>query len=57
MRELSVEELTERIKGFKRELLDFRMQKAEGKLSSSHRIRQVRRDAARGLTLLREKEK
>ncbi len=54
LRELSPEELGQRLKGIKRELFDLRMQKAGGKLSTPHKIKQIRRDAARILTLIQE---
>lgn len=54
---LSPEELTQKVFGFKRELFDLRMQQAGGKLDKPHRVREIRRDVARILTILRSKEK
>jgi large subunit ribosomal protein L29 len=55
-RGLSSDELTQRISVLKRELMDLRMQAASGKMDKPHRMRQIRRDAARALTLLKERE-
>lgn len=57
LKELNAEDLAQKLHGLKLELFDLRMQRAEGKLAQPHRIKQVRRDVARALTLLREKKK
>ena len=57
LKELNAEDLAQKLHGLKLELFDLRMQRAEGKLTQPHRIKQVRRDVARVLTLLKEKRK
>ena len=57
LKELNPEDLAQKLHGLKLELFDLRMQRAEGKLVQPHRIKQVRRDVARVLTLLKEKRK
>lgn len=57
LKELNAEDLVQKLHTLKLELFDLRMQRAEGKLAQPHRIKQVRRDVARALTLLREKKK
>lgn len=56
MRELNAEELVQRLDGLKRELFDLRMDRAAGKLDKPHRLHQVRRDVARMVTILKQKE-
>ena len=56
LKELNEDELVQKLNGFKKELLDLRMEKAGGKLSKPHRIRQARRDSARILTLLNQRK-
>ena len=57
LKELNAEDLAQKLHSLKLELFDLRMQRAEGKLTQPHRIKQVRRDVARALTLLKEKKK
>jgi large subunit ribosomal protein L29 len=57
LKELNAEDLAQKLHGLKLALFDLRMQRAEGKLTQPHRIKQVRRDVARVLTLLKEKKK
>ncbi len=57
LQDINLEELAQKLQGLKRELFDLRMQRAEGKLTQMHRMRQVRRDVARVLTVLRQKQK
>ncbi len=57
LKELNAEDLAQKLHGLKLELFDLRMQRADGKLAQPHRIKQVRRDVARVLTLLKEKKK
>ena len=57
LKELNAEDLAQKLHSLKLELFDLRMQRAEGKLTQPHRIKQVRRDVARVLTLLKEKQK
>lgn len=56
LRELSIPELKERLTKLKEELFNLRFQKAIHKLENPMRIRQVKRDIARVLTIIREKE-
>ena len=57
LQDIHLEELNQKLQTLKRELFDLRMQRAEGKLTQIHRMRQVRRDVARVLTVLRQKQK
>ena len=57
LKELNAEDLAQKLHSLKLELFDLRMQRAEGKLTQPHRIKQVRRHVARVLTLLKEKQK
>lgn len=57
MKELNEDELRQKLGAFKRELFGLRMDRAGGKLAKSHRMQQLRRDAARVLTLLGERKK
>jgi len=51
----SVEELNNELKGLLREQFNLRMQKGTGQLSQPHRVSQVRRDIARVKTILNQK--
>jgi large subunit ribosomal protein L29 len=53
---ISDEELLSRLSESRRELLNLRFQLATGQLDNSARIGQVRREVARILTVLRERE-
>jgi len=55
LRELPDEELLERLESFKEELFNLRFQFATGQLDNPMRIKVVRHDVARILTLLRER--
>jgi large subunit ribosomal protein L29 len=55
LRELGDDELIERLESFKEELFNLRFQLATGQLDSPMRIKQVRHDVARILTVLRER--
>ena len=57
MKELNEDELKQKLGTFKRELFDLRMDRAGGKLAKPHRMRQLRQDAARVMTLLGERKK
>ncbi len=57
LRPLSPDELTQKLVGLKRELFDLRMQAGAGKLDKPHRVRLIRRDVARVLTLLKQGKK
>jgi large subunit ribosomal protein L29 len=56
LRELDDEELELRLAEYRRELLNLRFQHATGQLDNSARLGQVRRDLARVLTILRDRE-
>ncbi|HPD97469.1 MAG TPA: 50S ribosomal protein L29 [Synergistales bacterium] len=56
LRELSLEELSDKHKMFKEELFNLRFQHAIGQLSNTGRIGDVKRSIARVLTVMREKE-
>jgi len=57
LRELSIPELKERVAKLREELMNLRFQKTIHRLENPMRIRQVRREIARVLTLLKEKER
>jgi len=57
LREQGVGELTQRLAERRRELLQLRAQQAMGQLDNPHRLRLVRREIARIMTVLREKAK
>jgi large subunit ribosomal protein L29 len=56
LRELDFEELESRLSEAKRELFNLRFQVVTGQLDNVSRIRRVRRDVARIMTVLREQE-
>jgi large subunit ribosomal protein L29 len=56
LRDLPDGELTARLDGAKEELFNLRFQLATGQLDNPMRIKQVRHEIARILTLLRERE-
>jgi large subunit ribosomal protein L29 len=55
LRNQSVQELQDRENELSEQLFALRLQKVTGQLEKPARVRQVRRDLARVLTLLREK--
>ena len=55
LKELNSEDLAQKLQGLKREMFDLRMQRADGKLTQPHRLRQARRGVARALTLLKQR--
>src|SRR3954454_25262838 len=55
LRELPDEELFVRIEGAKEELFNLRFQLATGQLDNSSRLKELRHDVARTLTVLRER--
>jgi len=55
LRELPDEELHARIDGAKEELFNLRFQLATGQLDNSSRLKELRHDVARALTVLRER--
>lgn len=56
LRELSSQDLTEKEKTFKRELFELSNLNRVGKVEKPSRFRQLRRDIARILTILKERE-
>ncbi len=56
LRKLTTEELQEKIKTGKSELLDLRMQNARGTLEKPKKINVMRKDIARMMTILKERE-
>jgi large subunit ribosomal protein L29 len=55
LRELPDDELYARIEGAKEELFNLRFQLATGQLDNSSRLKELRHDVARTLTVLRER--
>jgi large subunit ribosomal protein L29 len=55
LKDKSVEELNNELKGLLREQFNLRMQKGTGQLSQPHRVSQVRREIARVKTVLNQK--
>lgn len=56
LRELSVDEINRRIRDLKLEGISLKLQKATGALENSARIRAIRRENARLVTLLAERK-
>ena len=56
IRKLSNEEILEKIKSSKSELLDLRMQNARGALEKPVKINTLKNDIARMMTILKERE-
>ena len=56
LREMPEVELRERLRENKEELFNLRFQSVTGQLDNPHRVKQVKRDIARILTVLRERE-
>ena len=55
MRELTAEELSAKLKELKTELFNLRFQHAINQLENPHRIVEVKRDIARVMTILQQK--
>lgn len=55
-RELTDEEIRERIAEAKEELFNLRFQAATGQLSNNQRLKTVKHDIARAYTVIRERE-
>ncbi len=55
LRELSIDELSKRLKELKEELFTLRMDKALHRLNQPHKIKEVKREIARVLTVMNEK--
>ncbi|NOX44839.1 MAG: 50S ribosomal protein L29 [Caldiserica bacterium] len=56
LRELSDDELRQKVAEWKRKLLNLRFQLASGQLQNTAEIKKTKRDIARALTILRERE-
>jgi large subunit ribosomal protein L29 len=56
LRELTDDELTDRLRQSKEELFNLRFQMATGQLTNNRRLRIVRQEIARVYTVLRERE-
>lgn len=56
LRELTDEELNEKLAAYKEELFNLRFQLATGQLDNPRRIRDVRKNIARCKTILRQRE-
>ena len=56
VRQLTVEELRSKENELVDQLFAFRLQKVTGQVESSAKVRQTRRDLARVLTVLRERQ-
>ncbi|MCL6633457.1 MAG: 50S ribosomal protein L29 [Alicyclobacillus herbarius] len=56
LRNLSTEEIENKVNELKDELFNLRFQLATGQLENPMRIRQVRKDIARAKTILKERE-
>ena len=57
VRELDVEELQQRVAQTRRELFNLRFQHATGQLENTGQIKQVRKNIARLLTVLNQKQR
>lgn len=55
LRELTNDELIQRVQEWKRKLLNLRFQLATGQLTNTAEIKKTKRDIARALTILRER--
>lgn len=55
LRELTTEEVMQRVQEWKRKLLNLRFQLATGQLTNTAEITKTKRDIARALTILRER--
>ncbi|MBN1586895.1 MAG: 50S ribosomal protein L29 [Candidatus Omnitrophica bacterium] len=56
IRQLSDDEIREKVQAFKEEMFNLRAQAASGQLDRSSHIAEVRHDIARALTILRERK-
>jgi large subunit ribosomal protein L29 len=56
MRNLTLDELQQRLDDSKQEAFNLRFQQASGQLEDTNRLRILRRETARILTLIRERE-
>ena len=56
MTAMTAEQLTEKVKELKTELFNLRFQLATGQLQNTVQIKNVKRDIARAMSILRQKE-
>ena len=56
IRELTTEQINDKIKEYKDEIFNLRMSQATGNLEKPSRIHELRKDIARILTVLKERE-
>ncbi|MDK2821202.1 MAG: large subunit ribosomal protein [Clostridia bacterium] len=56
IRDLTTEELNQKVKELKQELFNLRFQLATGQVDNPMRIREVKRNIARAKTIIRERE-
>ncbi|MBE3563249.1 MAG: 50S ribosomal protein L29 [Hydrogenibacillus schlegelii] len=56
LRELTNQELEQKIRAWKEELFNLRFQHATGQLDQPHRLKEVKKNIARAKTILRERE-
>lgn len=56
IRKLSDEEIKTKISESKKELLNLRFKNATGSLDKSHKLKELKKDVARMLTILKERE-
>ena len=56
MRDQTVEDLRDKERDLCEQLFALRLQKVTGQLEKPSRVRELRKDLARGLTVLREKQ-
>ncbi|MBU1692557.1 MAG: 50S ribosomal protein L29 [Verrucomicrobia bacterium] len=57
IKELTADELRQRLDETRQELFNLRVQQATGQIEKASRLRLLRRDVARYLTLLQERQK
>ncbi|MFI5294748.1 MAG: 50S ribosomal protein L29 [Thermodesulfovibrionales bacterium] len=57
LRELAVEELQRKEQDLRKELFNLRFQQATGEIENPMRIRRIRKDIARVLTMITERDK
>ena len=57
LRELGDEDLVTRLRDAKEELFNLRFQNVTGQLDNPHRLREVRKDIARVLTVMHQRER
>ncbi len=56
IRKLSTSEMHKKLQGFRQELFNLRFQHSTGQLENTQRLPQVKKDIARILTILNEKQ-